>query len=91
MTKYFETINYISALLTLFSIPHNLISLYDGWQLTFSWCKGDVACHSGTYGSNQYKVETYCFPWDEGDVTMMSSAEAAIRIANHYINTVGEI
>mgnify|MGYP006988931114 CR=1 FL=1 len=90
MPIYFNEINYLSAIFTWFSIPHEMHECYDGWQITFPWCKGDIACHSGTFGSEQHKVETYCFPWDEGDVTTLSTTAAAMKIGNYYFDTIGE-
>ena len=55
-----------------------------GYQLTFPWCKGDVVCNDMSYGHASGHVETYQFPWDEGDVTAMYPYEAACKIIDYY-------
>jgi len=49
--------------------------LYDGYQWRFSTFRGDVAIHSGTYGSRHGLFESYHMPWDEEDVTVLTCAE----------------
>ena len=82
--SYKERIDFIAAILKLLSIPFEMGPLYEGWQLRFPWCEGDVACHRGTYGQANGMVETYQFPWDDGDVTMITPTAAAIRIISLY-------
>lgn len=65
--------------------------IYDGMQIRFPWCDGDVACHKGTYGSNDGCVETYCFPWDGGDVSMLTPEEAADHIIEMWEGREDEI
>lgn len=77
---YAERINIIAASLAEACVPYEINECYEGWQLRFWWCKGDVAVHDGTYGAAQGYVETYQFPWDEGDVSILSPEEAAERI-----------
>ena len=84
MEKYLKSIVFIFNILTTLNIPCTINPLFDGWQLRFPWCAGDVAAHSGTYGQAQGKVESYEFPWDNGDVTALSPEEAAIRIIELY-------
>ena len=51
-------------------------NLYDGYQWTFAqYPCGDVAIHGGTYGSHRGHVESYCMPWDDGDVTELTKIE----------------
>lgn len=51
--------------------------LYEGYQWTFDkFPGGDIALHAGTYGARRGYLESYCMPWDDGDVTMLSHAEA---------------
>ena len=66
MNTYFNT---IVSLLNAFAdrgFPAQLNACGDGWQLKFPWFEGgDIACNSATGG----RLESYGFPWDEGDVT----------------------
>lgn len=66
------------------NVPYEFRLLYEGWQLRFSWDEGDVACHNGTYGNAAGLVETYQFPWDNGDVSMLTPEECAERIITYY-------
>ena len=81
---YAERINFIASILTLLSIPYTTNELWDGWQIRFPWCEGDVAAHRGTYGAANGKVESYQFPWDDDDVTELTPREAAINIIAYY-------
>ena len=85
--KYFDRMFYITQLLDDAKVPYRLRKLYEGWQLVFPWSDGDVACHDGTYGHNNGMVETYQFPWDEDDVSVLTPTECAERIIELY--TVG--
>lgn len=84
MEKYFKSIIFIYNILTELSIPCTINPLFNGWQLCLPWHEGDVAAHSGTYGEAQGMVESYQFPWDNGDVTVLTPEEAAIRIIVLY-------
>lgn len=44
----------------------------------------DVACHFGTYGAEQGLFESYCFPWDEGDVTGWLTPEDFVEKYEEY-------
>ena len=85
--KYFDRMDYIAARLDDAKVPNTFHELYEGYQIRFPWSEGDVACHDGTYGANDGMVETYQFPWDEDDVTVLTPAECAERIIELY--TVG--
>ena len=61
-------------------------TLFDGYKWTFPGTNGDVALHSGTYGAREGYVESYCFPWDNGDVTVCPPEEMARRIAGYTVN-----
>ncbi len=65
-------------------VPYIPRAIYDGWQLRFHWTMGDVACHKGTYGSGKGCVETYHFPWDEDDVSVLDPDECAEKIITYY-------
>lgn len=83
----------ISAECDLHHIPYTLVPMDDfvndnynggGWQIRFPWCVGDVACHKYTYGNMDGYVESYQFPWDEGDVSVLTPEEAADKIVAYY-------
>ena len=84
MKNYFERIEFIYNILVALHIPCTMNALYESWQLHFPWCEGDVAAHRGTYEEARGKVESYCFPWDDGDVTVLTPEEAAIKIIAFY-------
>lgn len=87
MLTYAERILTIAAALDAAEIPvpYTVCPCYEGWQLRFPWCKGDIAVHDGTYGANAGKVESYQFWWDGDDVTTLTVDEAIRRIKNKYI------
>lgn len=82
---YKATIDKLAALLDAHQIPYTRSQIFDGEQLRFPWCEGDVVCHGGSYGSNNSKVESYQFPWDEGDVTKLDVEDAYLKISAYYI------
>lgn len=69
-------------------IPYSTNYIWDGYQIRFPWCSGDVVCHSGSYGHANGMVESYGFPWDTDNeflgVTPLTVAEAIEKIANYY-------
>ena len=83
-TLYFFTINFIYTVLRSLQIPCEMREIYEGYQLLFPWCEGDIAMHDGTYGAKAGDVESYCFPWDDGDVTQLRPEEAARKIVAYY-------
>lgn len=51
--------------------------LFEGYQWTFEkFPGGDIALHAGTYGARRGYFESYCMPWDEGDVSVLTATEA---------------
>lgn len=82
--EYYRRITFIAEALDELDIPNNLRLCYNGAQLRFPWCEGDVACHEGTYGSDSGFVESYQFPWDDGDVTMLSPQEFIEKVYRFY-------
>ena len=84
MKNYYERISFIKSILDSLHIPCSMNELWEGYQLRFPWCEGDVAAHDGTYGAKTGKVESYCFPWDNDDVTVLTPEEAAIKIIALY-------
>ena len=81
---YFAIMNGIRETLLSRGIPCTMNPLYEGYQLRFHWCDGDVAIHSTTYCNNIGRVETYNFPWDEGDVSVLEPDEFIEIITNFY-------
>lgn len=86
MMTYEERISTIGALCKMFGVPYSINKLWDGWQIRFPWCTGDIACHSGTFGENEEKVESYCFPWDGDDVSILTVNEAIEKILDLYFD-----
>lgn len=86
--KYFSPIYTIISILNRYNIPHELYDCYEGFQIRFNWCDGDVACHNTTYGADNGYVETFRFPWDNDDVSMLKPKEAAEKICNYYKNKI---
>lgn len=84
MNDYYCIIVYIKSILDDAGVPCVVVPIYEGYQLRFPWCVGDIALHSGTYGHHKLHVESYCFPWDEGDVTELEPEEAAEKIITYY-------
>ena len=74
----------LAAQLSTAHVPFTVNKCFDGWQLRFPWCEGDVICHSGSYGHDDMCVESYQFSWDEGDVSVLTPDEAAERIIACY-------
>lgn len=80
----------LAAILTREKIPHKVRPLHDGFQIYFPWCDGDVICHSFSYGNKWGEFESYGFPWDEFDVTVLSISDAATKIIKYYHDTDSE-
>lgn len=81
---YFERISKLVLTLSDNKVPCNVENCYDGYKVTFPWCKGDVIAHSGMLGGGEYGVESFGFPWDEGDVTLLGTTEAVYLITEYY-------
>ena len=84
MRTYFERICLIASILDTLKIPYSTNQAYEGWQIRFPWCKGDICCHDGTVGAKTGLVETYEFPWDNGDVSALTPEKAAILVISLY-------
>ena len=82
--EYKARIEIIAAFCDANKIPYNLNPLFGGYQITFPWCSGDVACHIGTYGVDEGLVESFQFPWDEDNVSIFSPSAMAALIINYY-------
>ena len=65
-------------------IPFTCDKSYDGLQLRFPWCDGDIICHSGSYGHEVGHIESYCFPWDDGNCTELAVHEAVYLLTDLY-------
>ena len=74
----------LSSCLEEMGIPHTTNPLWDGYQIRFPWCNGDMVCHNFSYGHSAGHVESYCFPWDEGDVTELTISEAFVKVVDYY-------
>ena len=81
MNNYFANITALLNILAANGVPAQLFECYEGFQLRFPWySRGDVACHRGTFG----QLESYRFPWDDGDVTRDTPDGMAQRITEFY-------
>lgn len=88
MNTYNERIAAMSDKLDFYGIPHEIDDCYDGAQIRFPWCIGDVACHKYTCGCKIGYVETYRFPWDDeehDEASMLDPEEAIDKIVQYYI------
>ena len=84
--NYFERIAALLNALAEHGITATIHSIYEGFQLRVPWyTPGDVACHRGTYG----QLESYCFPWDDDDVTRDSVEGMTKRIIGLYNRKMG--
>ena len=83
---YFERINDLVLTLSDNGVPCHVEDCYDGYKVTFPWCSGDVIAHSYMSGGGEYgyTVESFEFPWDEGDVTLLDVQEAIDLITEYY-------
>lgn len=53
----------------------------NGFQVLFENIKGDAILHDGSYGRSQCLWETYNFPWDVGDVSVLKAEVVAKRVS----------
>lgn len=81
---YTERIEIIADACENLKIPYEIVDCYDGKQLIFPWSSGDIACHSGTFGAKLNMVESYQFPWDNGDVTVLSVGGAIAKLVEQF-------
>ena len=84
MRTYFERICLIVSVLETLGIPYSTNKIFDGWQIRFPWCNGDVCCHYGTYGAEDGMVKSFRFPWDNDDVSVLTPEKAATLIVSLY-------
>ena len=80
--NYANVILNLSNRFTDYGIRHTVNVNWDGLQIRFPWTNGDIICHSGSYGHDAGMVESYCFPWDEDDVSCLSADKAFDLICN---------
>ena len=67
-----------------YGIPCSINECWEGYQLRFNWTNGDIAIHDGTYCHEKGCVESYEFPWDDGDVSVLTPDEAIEKIKSYY-------
>lgn len=68
-SDFFAATSLFSRSLMIHNIPHTIEPLFNGYKITFPWCKGDAIIHSYSYGHEEGLFETMGFPWDGEDVT----------------------
>ena len=81
---YKQRIQYMAEIFDKNCVPYTINQILDGYQLRFPWHCGDVCAHCGTYGAARGYVESYQFPWDEGDVTTDTPEAMAARVVTLY-------
>lgn len=74
----------LSSCLEEMEIPHTTNPIWDGYQIRFPWCNGDLICHGFSYGHSAGHVESYGFPWDEGGVTELTISKAFVKVVDYY-------
>lgn len=84
MNKYFNTMFTLISMLCYHNIPFNFKGSWRN-QVTFPWCIGDVICIDDKF------VESYGFPWDEGDVSNKTPQDMFILIKTYYKQVQQEI
>lgn len=82
--EYAKPILELANLCTKKDIPFTLNVLWDGLQIRFPWHSGDMACHAGTYGHTCGWVESYQFPWDNGDFSVLEPEKAVELLFDLY-------
>lgn len=88
--EYMSRINTIAQICAEHGVPYVTRKLWEGAQIRFPWCEGDIACHDGIYGHSDGMVESYQFPWDDEDVSVLTPEEAGALIVEYYNETVGK-
>ena len=82
MNTYFTTITTLLNHLADHGYPAQLHACGDGWKLCFPWFEGaDIACNTATGG----RLESYGFPWDEGDITRDTVEGFRHRLAKLWV------
>lgn len=84
MTTFYERIVLIHYACKKHNIPSAMRRCYDSWQIVFPWCDGDIASNSETFGNSKQMVESYQFPWDRGDVSVLTVDDAIQKIIALY-------
>lgn len=72
----------------------------DALQLVFPWCEGDVVVGMlhpfddvvvrGIADFTYPSIETYCFPFDNGDITVFKTPEDFVKKLNEFYETQKE-
>ena len=82
--KYAQPILTLANALSERGIPCSINIAWEGLQIRFPWNDGDLVCHLGSYGSAVGDVESMGCPWDEDDVTRLTTNEALEKISEWY-------
>lgn len=71
----------------LWHIPFTTGNLWEGKQIRFPWCEGDIVCHGFSYGGKQGLFETMGFEEDGDDVRgCLNKAQAFETILHAWNN-----
>lgn len=87
-----DAIKEVAYELAKLNVPHTINPIWDGWQIRFSWCDGDIVCHGFSYGHENGQVESYNFPWDKetwDGVSVLDPEQAVKLISEYYRKVVG--
>ena len=84
-TRYVVPVMLLAQQLMLAGVPFRHRQIWEGSQLLFPWANdADGACHKGTYGCTEGKIETMGFSWDDDDVSVHMPDELAKLIIEEY-------
>ena len=81
---YFAIMNGIRETLLSRGVLCTMNPLFESCQLRFLWYDGDVVIHSTAYCNNVGQIETYDFPWDNGDASVFEPDQFVEIITNFY-------
>lgn len=77
----------LTRMLDRLDIPYEEpTKLYEGQQIKFNWCGGDVICHYYSCGGHNGLLETMGFKMDNGDVSGCLTPFKALEIILHEWN-----
>ena len=81
MISYEKTRDIFNELLDRFGIEYTCRNHHNGYQWYFpAFPSGDIICCDGSYHADKGYVESYGFPWDDGDVSTMLPQEMILYL-----------
>ena len=88
--SYLTACTDLANFLTAARVPFKVEQMFDGFKFTFPWYKGDCIIHRGSYQHRFGMLESYRFPWDNGDVSTHTAAAMAALLAQYFKEKIGE-